>query len=438
MSVDRLPVVLYGTTIGHLERQGSRAVLRWSREAEQRWGLRSRALSASLRVGEDSADLSESFFGALLPEGEHIARLAREIKVDRGDLVGLLAEVGADLAGALRVAGTGGAPRRDPEALSAAEVAALLERADGFLLGGGGSALPGFQRKLTLTREGGTWIRGNGLLPSTHILKPVAPDARSAVEAEGYALAVAREVGLTTMGSWVEQIGTRWVLVIERYDRRRLVDRIERVHQEDAAQALGIPWGGNEKFQQNDSRASLRAVAGLLDRGGNLFSARTTDRLRLLRYSTFNIAMGNTDAHAKNFSLLHDESAATSLAPIYDVAPLALSYGATTRLSMWVNGVQHLPDVTRQDLVAEGVAWGLTDAAAAAAVDETLTAMEEATRTLTVHDSIEAHVPGYVRAQAQNLLAGKPARIASHLPLMLHDRLGTPQSREGGQPPRPL
>ena len=429
MTVDRLPVVLYGTLIGHLEREGPRTVLRWSPEAERRWGLQSRVLSTSLRVGDDSADRSEAFFGALLPEGEHIARLAREVKVDRGDLLGLLAEVGADLAGALRIVGAPGREAGEPEQLTSAEVSALLDRADGFLLGGGGSALPGFQRKLTLTREGGKWVRGNGILPSTHILKPVSLESRSAVEAEAYALAVAREAGLTRMDSWVEQVGPRWVLVIERYDRRRSGSEIVRVHQEDTAQALGIPWGGNEKFQQNDPRASLGAIAGLLDRGGNVFSARTADRLRLLRYVAFNVAMGNTDAHAKNFSLLHDDEGGTSLAPIYDVAPLALAYGATTRLSMWVNGVEHLPDVTRDDLIAEAVSWGLSDAISTAAVEQTLAAMVEATRTLPAHASIEAHVPGYVRGQAQNLLDGKPARIASHLPLMLRDRLGTPQPR---------
>lgn len=430
MTSDDLPVALYGTAIGHLERDGGRAVLRWSAAAEDRWGLGSRVLSASLRVGEESAELSESFFGALLPEGEHIARLAREVKVARGDLVGLLAEVGADLAGALRITGASASEPREPDLLSSADVTALLERADGFLLGGGGSALPGFQRKLTLTREENRWIRGNGVIPSTHILKPVGADDRHAVEAEAYALAVARAAGLTTADSWVEQIGTRWVLVIERYDRHRVDGRIERLHQEDAAQALGIPWGGNEKFEQNDARASLSVIASLLDRGRNLFSARDGDRMSLLRYTAFNVAIGNTDAHAKNFSFLHDDRGQVSLAPLYDVAPLALAYDATTRLSMRINGVTHLPDVTRDDLVAEGVGWGLTHSSARTAVDETLSAMIEATRVLPAHESIESHVPGYVRGQAQNLLDGEPARIASHLPLMLRKRLGTPQPRD--------
>ncbi|WP_164878225.1 hypothetical protein [Microbacterium enclense] len=97
---------------------------------------------------------------------------------------------------------------------------------------------------------------------------------------------------------------------------------------------------------------------------------------------------------------------------------------------MWIDGVQQLPDVTRADLVAEGASWGLSEASATSAVNETLAPMVAATRILAAHDSIAAHVPGYVRGQALNLLDGKPARIASHLPLMLRDRLGTPQPRD--------
>ena len=38
---------------------------------------------------------------------------------------------------------------------------------------------------------------------------------------------------------------------------------------------------------------------------------------RLLRRTTFNMAVGNADAHAKNFSVLHDtDNAAIRLAPL--------------------------------------------------------------------------------------------------------------------------
>jgi serine/threonine-protein kinase HipA len=321
---DELAVSLYGTHLGELVRGGDRALFRWSADAERRWGLNSGALSQSLRVGFTSTELTESFFGALLPEGIHLDRLARESKVASDDLVGLLAQVGADLAGALQV----GDPReaREPEQLVEHEIALLLDQASGFLVGGGGSALPGFQRKLTLTRRGNGWWRGNGTLPSTHILKPVGAEHRAAVESEDYLLRVGRRLGLVDFESWVEEIGQRHVLVIERYDRPLSGSDIVRIHQEDAGQALGLPWGGGEKFENNDARASLKAVAGLLDTRRTVFQPARPDAEKLLRYTVLNVAGGNTDAHAKNFSLLHEDDGSTRLAPLYDAAPLALAY----------------------------------------------------------------------------------------------------------------
>ena len=52
-----------------------------------------------------------------------------------------------------------------------------------------------------------------------------------------------------------------------------------------------------------------------------------------LRYMTFNVAIGNTDAHAKNFSLLHSALSKTTLAPLYDIAPQALGYDSQQALA---------------------------------------------------------------------------------------------------------
>jgi serine/threonine-protein kinase HipA len=423
-----LQVTLFGTRIGELTAVAGKALLRWSDEAEERWGINSPVLSRNLRVSFAGVEPTESFFGALLPEGRHIERLAAEAKTVSNDLLGLLRYVGADLAGALRI----GDPRNptDPQSLTTEEVAALLSYASGFLVGGGGSALPGFQRKLTLTREGTTWVRGNGTLPSTHILKPVDPQNRSSVEAEHYVLRVARELELATFESWVETIGGFDVLVIERYDRRRSASgTIDRLHQEDAGQALGLPWGGNDKFERNNDRSTLAAVAALLDTDRSaLDPAQFSDRLRLLRYTVLNVAAGNTDAHAKNFSLLHDDRGRTQLAPFYDAAPLALDFDLGTSLAMTVNGVTQLPDVVVDDLVAEAVGWGVPTGVATTTIAETLDRIIDATRRVHAHASIERHVPGYIRGQAENLAAGKRARIASPVPLLALPRLGTPDT----------
>lgn len=426
MSKGNLRVYLYETHIGDLVDPGIGGVsLHWSKAAEDRWLINSPVLSQSLRVGSSTPAQTASFFGALLPEGANLDRLANEIHVPSNDLVGIFNRVGADLAGALRVGDARAAT--DPQALDDGQIDALLARASGFLVGGGGSALPGFQRKLTLTRTDGVWVRGNGSIPSTHILKPVSDEERRAVENENYALAAGRELGLLSFDSWVETIGRKHVLVIERYDRRLQGTLVERIHQEDGAQALGLPWGGNAKFERDDARASLRSIASLLDTKRSAFSPGRPDAERLLRYATFNVAVGTTDAHAKNFSILHHENGDTVLAPLYDVAPLALGYEASQVMAMSVNDVKRLEDVTADDLVAEAEGWGLDGSRSRAIVEETLDSLIEATRKLDAHPSIAAHTPGYIRGQAQNLRDGRRARIASSIPLILQKTIGTPR-----------
>lgn len=423
MTDGALEVALHGRPLGTLGRTPGGALLSWSPEAVRDFGLNSAILSRSLLVGIESVDLTESFFGALLPEGMHLERLARECQVASNDLVGLLGRVGADLAGALTVGDSRVAT--DPQPIDRAGVAELLRTASGYLVGGGGSALPGFQRKVTLTFQDGTWIRGNGTLPSTHIVKPVADDLRQAVEAENYVLGIGRKLGLLEFDTWIETFDDSVALVVERYDRTRGDHGVERLHQEDLGQALGLPWGGDAKFESQDPRASLRSVASVLDSRRSAFSPGRPEAEQLLRYTTLSVAAGNTDAHAKNFSLLHDARGRTSLAPYYDAAPLALQYDATQTLSMRINGVSQLPEVTRDDLTAEAGSWGVDAGRARSIVDETLDGIVQATRQLPVHESIARHVPGYVRQQAENLAAGRRARIASPIPLMARTHIGT-------------
>ncbi len=72
-----------------------------------------------------------------------------------------------------------------------------------------------------------------------------------------------------------------------------------------------------------------------------------------------NVALGNTDAHAKNVSVLHHEDSTMTLAPAYDISPHRHYPTSGRRAAMDVNDVQNIDAITVADLVAEALTWGL-------------------------------------------------------------------------------
>ena len=109
------------------------------------------------------------------------------------------------------------------------------------------------------------------------------------------------------------------------------------------------------KYEEQGGPA-LRDLAELLRNFGD-----PGDVTVLLRRTTFNMAVGNADAHAKNFSVLHDaDGPEIRLAPLYDVlSTIALELTdatgrplrADTHLGQRVGGEA---DVTEGDLGQPG------------------------------------------------------------------------------------
>jgi len=166
------------------------------------------------------------------------------------------------------------------------------------------------------------------------------------------------------------------VLAVKRYDRRDAGDGgiPVRVHQEDGCQATATPPG--LKYEELGGPA-LRDLAGMIRNFGD-----PRDVTHLLRRTAFNMAVGNADAHAKNFSILHEPGIpAISLAPLYDVlSTIALELTdragqpmqADTHLSQRVGGQTDIRKVTAADLIDEAATWGIRPRAASAVVAETL------------------------------------------------------------------
>lgn len=410
---DPLIVRLSGRVIGELLPGGS---FRWNHSELEQVPLNAPLLSHSLPFGGDPREPGP-FFGGLLPEGLGLDRLATEARVATNDLYGLLAEVGADVGGSVTV----GEPRPPvaPVVIEEARFERVLERALGYLrgsnVGGGGSSASGVQPKVALTRDDKNeqWLIGRGSTPSTHILKPVPMWHAPALRAEAYMNRVAREIGLSSHDAWVEPAGNRAVLVVERYDRVRSGNgSIRRLHQEDAAQALALAWGGNDKYQSVNPAANLRAIALLLDRGRSLFSTAPSDRCRLLALVTLNVVAGNTDAHAKNFSFMlpniHNgaqQNWSASLADAYDIVPQSLFNAEQSPYAMSIGGMSQPNEVTVAHLVGEAVNWGLPESDAERIVAATLRKIEQAVGCLEL-SGVEDRLPRYLLERVTNLQRG--------------------------------
>ena len=80
--------------------------------------------------------------------------------------------------------------------------------------------------------------------------------------------------------------------------------------------------------------------------------------LRLLDYVIFNALIGNHDAHAKNFSLLHSGKAPV-LAPLYDALSTAVYPTLTQKMAMKIGSKHTFSEVQARhwDQFAEGVGF---------------------------------------------------------------------------------
>jgi serine/threonine-protein kinase HipA len=412
-TTNSLGVWLGETRVADLEQpRWPRIRLRYTDEALGRWPQNSPVVSCSLPLGRSPGDAFPFCLG-LLPEGQALATMAAQAGLAANDVFGLLGRYGRDVAGAL-VIGTeepelrvGGVEPYEGEGLVRA-----VEDLEEHPLGAHGDSelsLAGLQDKLLLVRlPDGGWGRPLGGRPSTHILK--REDARFAglIKAEGECLTIARAVSLTTVETETVELGGYSCLIVSRFDR--VVDgdgEVHRVHQEDLCQALGIdPSGarGRAKYEQGAAGPSLKQAAQLLDAYGADPAAELD---RLVAVVAYTVAIGNADAHGKNFAFLHPEPGTISLAPLYDTVPTALWPRLRTDAAMAIGAQVALGDVGIEDIVREAIRWSHSADRARRIATETWEGIAAA-----IEDGVvpaDGEVGRLVAARTRALLAGKAA-----------------------------
>lgn len=390
-----LEVWLGDTLVGYLSENRKGARFRYASNTQDSLNERF-PLSLSLPVknkpyGESK---TQNWFTGLLPEGRRLQDIARNLRVGEYDWIGFLAVIGWDCAGAVRIFEVGKsklsngsyAPLDSKELTNLLkDFSARLPQQETELFR---SSLGGFQDKMcvmmpefsaqTSHLENVEVYLPLGDAPSTHILKPEDTQVYpGCAESEAWAMQAARNAARCSKVALLQIDGAPDTLVVERYDRKRDVENhIQRIHQEDACQALGLPPYNKyaTKNMPKGDDPTYKAIADLL----LMYAADPiAEQSELLRHMVVNYALGNWDAHAKNTSFLFADNAAVSMTPLYDVIPIAEVEPRTTVMSLRINGQLDPSIITRADIVAEATSWGIMSDRAEEIFDVCLNDLEE-------------------------------------------------------------
>jgi serine/threonine-protein kinase HipA len=343
-----LEVWLLGHHVGHLAQVDGRLNFTYSAHWLQSDNARPLSLGLPLRAEPFDDRAARPFFAGLLPEGDQRRLIALALHVSRQNDFALLGGIGGECAGAVTLLEPGEKPEgvvseQSIRWLDDAQLVALLDELPRrpMLAGQQGLrlSLAGAQDKLPVVFAEGRIGLPLQNAPSSHILKPTIAAVEGSVFNEGFCLALAERSKLPAAKAFICRIADRAYLLVDRYDRQRLPDgTLQRLHQEDFCQALGV---APEYKYQNEGGPDLAQCFGLLRKATRPSAPQV---LRLLDFVAFNALIGNHDAHAKNFSLVYTSRGAV-LAPLYDALSTAVYPDLTDKMAMKIGSKYRFTEV---------------------------------------------------------------------------------------------
>lgn len=217
-------------------------------------------------------------------------------------------------------------------AISSGEIAVEAQKLAGKL------SISGVQPKLSMRLD------GNRLVPVARdgqfILKPQTQDFPELPQNEYLCMSMGRRFGLRTASFLLLQLsdGTP-AYIVKRFERYKKGRRIEKLACEDMHQLLGGP---------NKYAGSHEQIAAAIRKHCTFVPLELQ---RLFEMVIFNFAIGNGDAHRKNFSLLTSEDGTIALSPAYDLVSSRLAIPAESdELALTVNGKRN--HLRRPDFLA--------------------------------------------------------------------------------------
>jgi serine/threonine-protein kinase HipA len=269
------------------------------------------------------------FLSNLLPEGKWLEELSVDNQISKSNIFGLIALIGAETTGALTFqygdADQGPRPTEFREVGAEELTERIVQRQRISIANWDGKprlSVTGVQDKLPIMiRPDGAMGFGEGDLASTHILKlGRRPDMHMMIN-EFICMKLAELVRLPVAKVSLQRFGEP-VLVVERFDRRWLGGKVDRLHLIDGCQMLDLPptYKYERPFGKSGEGARIRTGVSL----PKFFAASRNCRIPamalrdLLNWTLFQMLIGNSDAHGKNISFFVGK-AGIDVAPSYDL-----------------------------------------------------------------------------------------------------------------------
>ena len=213
----------------------------------------------------------------------------------------------------------------------------VVERSEEFkermflhgMLGTGTTGIQGAAPKYLLTRDREGLLHGDAVLPDAdaaqHFIaklpRGTSAEDRKVLRNEAAYMRVAAELGIRIHSQLPALHGD--VLLVPRFDRNVCNGKVTRLHQESVASILGLAGF--------DLRPSLfDVVAGIR----NVVTDPRAETLEFIKRDVLNLAMRNTDNHARNTAVQLVEGK-VQLTPLFDFAPMYLDPEAIARVLRW-------------------------------------------------------------------------------------------------------
>lgn len=317
------------------------------------------AISISLPLQQESFSViqTKSYFEGLLPEGFTRRSVANWMHLDENDYLSILHGLGRECLGAIRISSGEEELEEAYERLSVEQVKAIAAEGatkSAELVTKAHLSLTGASGKVGLyyNEPENEWYLPHGTAPSTHIVKQSHVRLDGIVTNEQLSLMTAARCGIQIPKSFIINVGGgedgEVLFATERYDRvfggSKKVDGLPcplRLHQEDFAQAMGIP--ASRKYEAQPSNYLQRMFEILR----KYSSDPIADRLKLWDIVVFNYLIGNTDAHVKNFSLLYSpDMRSLRFAPAYDIVSTTVYESSTRDMAFNIGGDYSIDDIT--------------------------------------------------------------------------------------------